>query len=94
MADPNIAIGGKELRDTKRRYYAGIVLNAEGLSFHQAGFENRDLEGKTANATPPNEKVNQLLTPEWKLKPSILMMKERQMQPFEAGVVTCFPLLH
>jgi hypothetical protein len=38
MADPKIALGGEELRDTRRRYHAGIVLNEEGLAYHGAGW--------------------------------------------------------
>jgi hypothetical protein len=92
MADPMIAIGGEELRDTKRRYYAGLVLNEEGLEFHRAGWESHDLTGKTANATPPNETVNSLMSPQWLQKPSIKTMKERQVQDcMSKGATTRFP---
>src|SRR5216683_7733587 len=80
MSDPKIAIDRKALRDTKRRYYAGIILNAEGLSFHQAGYESRDLQGKTANATAPNEKVNERMSEEWLKKPAIQEMRKRQVE--------------
>jgi hypothetical protein len=79
MNDPNIAIGG-ELRDNRRRYLAGVCLNDEGMAFHEAGFRNRDLEGKTASATSPGVFVNEPMSKEWCLKPSIAAMRERQAQ--------------
>jgi hypothetical protein len=77
--DPHIAVGGPELRDNTRRYYAGIILNDAGLSFHEAGSDNQDLKGKTANATEPNKAVNQPLPPQWLDKPSIKAMRARQI---------------
>jgi phage/plasmid-associated DNA primase len=79
MADQKIALGGEELRDTKRRYHAGIVLNEEGLSYHQSGYESRDLQGKTPNATDPTGTINSLMPPQWLEKQSIKTMRERQM---------------
>jgi len=73
------------LSDTKRRYYAGSILNVEGLSFHQARYESRDLQGKTANATAPNEKVNERMSEEWLAKPVIQEMLKRQV---EGGEIT------
>ncbi|MGZ5875004.1 MAG: hypothetical protein ACXWKP_23150 [Bradyrhizobium sp.] len=77
--DPKIAMGA-ELRDNKRRYFGGVLFNDQGLAFHEAGFANRDLVGKTASANSPGVLVNQLMSEEWCLKPSILAMRERQTQ--------------
>jgi hypothetical protein len=79
MADSMIAINHKELRDTTRRYYAGIALNEEGLSFHNAGSELAELRGKTANATDPKGMVNSLIPDSWGSKPSIIAMRKRAM---------------
>jgi putative DNA primase/helicase len=79
MADPKIAIGGEELRDTRRRYHAGLVLNEEGLAFHRAGWESRDLTGKTANATDPKSQINGAIPPQWLEKQSIKTMRKRHM---------------
>jgi hypothetical protein len=75
MSDSRIAMGG-DLRDKKRRYHAGIILNEEGLSFHRAGFESRELQGKTTNATAPEGDINQLMTEEWLQKPSIQAVRK------------------
>jgi P4 family phage/plasmid primase-like protien len=77
MADPKIALGGEELRDTRRRYHAGLVLNEEGLAFHRAGRDNRELVGKTANATEPEGLVNSPIPPQWLEKQSIITMRKR-----------------
>ena len=79
MSDQKIAIDRKVLRDTKRRYYAGIVLNEEGLAFHRAGYESRDLQGRVANATAPSEQVNQRMSEEWLHKPVIQKMRNRHL---------------
>src|SRR4029077_18154509 len=77
MADSMIAISNKELRDNTRRYYAGIALNEEGLSFHRAGADLQELRGKTANATEPKGQVNSLIPDSWRSKPSIFAMRKR-----------------
>jgi hypothetical protein len=77
MADPKIAIGGEELRDTRRRYHVGLVLNDEGLAFHAAGYEVPDLRGKTANATDPKGQVNSSIPPQWLEKEVIKTMRKR-----------------
>jgi phage/plasmid-associated DNA primase len=77
MADPMIAINSKELRDNKRRYYAGIALNEEGLAFHMAGYESRELDGKLANTTEPKGNVNSVIPFEWRNKGSIHAMRVR-----------------
>jgi P4 family phage/plasmid primase-like protien len=85
LNDPKIAMG-PELRDNKRRYLAGVLLNDQGLAFHEAGSVNRDLEGKTASATSPGVLVNQMMSADWCLKPSVKAMKERHLQgPKRAG---------
>jgi hypothetical protein len=78
MADPMIAINSKELRDKKRRYYAGIALNEEGLAFHMAGYESRELDGKVANTT---EQVNSIMPQDWLAKPSVIAMKSAMTGP-------------
>jgi hypothetical protein len=75
MSDSKIAIDRVELRDMNRRYYAGIRLNPVGLAFHQAGFTNNDLLGKTASASVPGEHVNTLIPDAWLEKPSIQTMR-------------------
>jgi P4 family phage/plasmid primase-like protien len=79
MNDPKIAMGGNELRDNRRRYYGGLVLNDTGLDFHEAGFKNKGLEGKTASATEPAGNVNEPMSKEWCERPSIKAMRERQV---------------
>jgi P4 family phage/plasmid primase-like protien len=79
MSDGRIAINPRELRDNRRRYYGGLVLNELGEAFHRAGFNNRDLQGKVANATAPDGVVNESMSEEWLAKPSIITMIERQM---------------
>jgi P4 family phage/plasmid primase-like protien len=76
MADPLIAMGD-DLRDGKRRYYGGLILNEEGLNYHQAGYEARDLEGKTVNATAPADIVNSNMPPSWGDKPAISAIRIR-----------------
>jgi P4 family phage/plasmid primase-like protien len=76
MADRRIAIDRKELRDNTHRYYAGIVLNASGLAFHQAGLINKAMEGKTASASIDSHDVNQRMSHEWLLKPAVKAMQQ------------------
>jgi putative DNA primase/helicase len=78
MADPRIALGGEELRDKRRRYHCGIVLNEAGLIFHQAGYENRELAGKTATATDPKGDVNSLMPAHWREKSIVKAARDRQ----------------
>jgi phage/plasmid-associated DNA primase len=78
MADPMIAISSKELRDKHRRYYAGIALNEEGLAFHAAGYESRELDGKLANTTEPKGQVNSVIPFDWQKKGAVQAMKARQ----------------
>jgi hypothetical protein len=88
MSDPQIALGGTELRDGTRRYHAGIILNEEGLSFHRAGYDLHELQGKTANATEPTGIVNSLMPPQWLEKPVIIAMRDRQVEdPLTVGQV-------
>lgn len=77
MADPMIAMNPKELRDNKRRYYAGITLNEEGLNYHEAGYELRDLQGKVANTTAPKGQVNSMIPAVWDHKTSVYAMRQR-----------------
>jgi RepB DNA-primase from phage plasmid len=88
MADSMIAISNKELRDNTRRYYAGIALNEEGLSFHRAGADLQELRGKTANATEPKGQVNSLIPDSWGSKPSIFAMRKRHEKSVTGASVT------
>jgi hypothetical protein len=51
MSDAKIAIDRNELKDKHRRYYCGIILNDTGMDFHQAGLNNKNLEGKASRAS-------------------------------------------
>src|SRR5216683_1796972 len=74
MSDPLIALG-RDFRDKHRRYYPGLILNDEGLNYHQAGLNNRNLVAKTANTTAPNEKVNKPIPITWDTKPAMIAMR-------------------
>jgi P4 family phage/plasmid primase-like protien len=74
MADPLIATG-RELRDNTRRYYAGMVLNEEGLSFHKAGAASNHLEAKQANTTAFDGQVNKTIPAAWSTKPEVIAMR-------------------
>jgi D5 N terminal like/RepB DNA-primase from phage plasmid len=92
MADPRIALGGEELRDKRRRYHCGIVLNETGLVFHQAGSENRELAGKIATTTEPKGGVNSLIPEHWLEKPIVRAARDRQMtERAPPGTVALFP---
>jgi phage/plasmid-associated DNA primase len=80
MADRRVAIDRKELRDTRQRYYAGIVLNTEGLAHHRAGSVSRMFEGKSAITTAPDGQVNTLMPSEWDTKPAVIAMRTAQTQ--------------
>ena len=77
LADPLIAIG-PGLRDKHRRYYGGLVLNEEGLAYHQAGSKIRNLEAKTANTTDTTDKVNHGIPASWEVKAEVKATRERQ----------------
>jgi P4 family phage/plasmid primase-like protien len=76
MAHPLIAMGD-DLRDGKRRYYGGLILNEEGLNYHQAGYESHDLQSKTVHATAPGDLVNSNMPPAWSDKPAIQAIRIR-----------------
>jgi len=88
MADPMIAVSSTELRDARRRYYCGIVLNETGLAHHKAGYESRILEGKTANTTDPKGQVNTQISTEWLQKGVIKGMQHRQLRGVSEAVRT------
>jgi len=77
MNDPLIATGSR-LKDTYHRYFAGIVLNPIGLSYHQAGADSHHLEAKLANTTGPGEFVNKLIPESWKQKSEVIAMQAAQ----------------
>jgi P4 family phage/plasmid primase-like protien len=76
MAHPLIAMGD-DLRDGKRRYYGGLILNEEGLNYHHAGYESSDLQGKTVNATVPVDIVNSNMPSSWGEKTAIQAIRIR-----------------
>ena len=78
MAEPRIALG-RDLRDKHRRYYPGLVLNDEGLTYHRAGASSSHLAAKTANTTnanDPKEWVNKQIPDSWRVKPEIIAMRK------------------
>jgi P4 family phage/plasmid primase-like protien len=74
MSDPRIALG-RGLRDTHRRYYPGLTLNEQGVRYHEAGLNNRNLVAKTANTTAPSEDVNEPIPITWDAKPEVIAMR-------------------
>lgn len=78
MSDPRIAIHSKELRDNSRRYYAGIILNEQGIGFHKRATEAKMFEGKVASTTTGDGLVNSLIPEAWMTRPSIIAMRARQ----------------
>jgi hypothetical protein len=75
FADPRIGVDGKDLRDNKRRYYAGVHLNSIGLEYWKAAAEDDLAGGKTARISDSQGHVNQLLLPRWSELPVILKLK-------------------
>jgi phage/plasmid-associated DNA primase len=78
MSDPRIAINSQELRANSRRYYAGIVLNDQGLGYHKRANEAKAFEGKVASTTANDGVVNSLIPETWNSKASIIAMRSRQ----------------
>lgn len=78
MSDPRIAIHSKELRDRTRRYYAGIVLNDQGVGYHRRASEAKMFEGKVASTTGADGVVNSSIPDAWTTRPSIIAMRLRQ----------------
>jgi P4 family phage/plasmid primase-like protien len=74
MSDPRIALG-RGLRDMHRRYYPGLTLNEQGVRYHEAGLNNRNLVAKTANTTAPSEDVNEPIPITWDAKPEVIAMR-------------------
>jgi P4 family phage/plasmid primase-like protien len=75
IASSEIALG-RELRDKHRRYYAGIILNEEGLAYHHAGADSTHLVAKMANTTDPKGEVNRRIPDSWKEKPEIVAIQK------------------
>jgi hypothetical protein len=79
LADPRIALD-PTLRDTKRRYYAGIRLNVEGKG-HWANMiaqESYTAQTRKAFASAADEDPNRPLNVYWSAKPSIEAMRVAQ----------------
>jgi hypothetical protein len=75
MSDPRIAINPEELRDKRRRYYAGIVLNEQGLEYWKRAVEASVFEGKTTNTTARDGIVNDAIPDTWAAKKSVIAMR-------------------
>jgi hypothetical protein len=93
LADPMIALDPTDnLRNKHRRYYAGVVLNDEGLGYHEAGrSDDYRLKGRLANTTEASGAVNSAIPASWLDKPSVKKMRERQgAPPAVPGVETKF----
>jgi P4 family phage/plasmid primase-like protien len=78
MADPLIALG-RDLRYASRRYYPGLVLNDQGMTYHLAGASSTHLQAKTANATEANGQVNKPIPASWDTKPEVIAMRKQSM---------------
>lgn len=78
MADPRIAHHPKEIRDKHRRYYAGIVMNEQGLGFHRRAAQSSLFEGKVASTTAVDGQVNSFIPEAWNGRPSVVAMRVRQ----------------
>jgi hypothetical protein len=79
LADPRIALDPM-LRDTKRRYYAGIRLNVEGKG-HWANMiaqESYTAQTRKAFTSAADEDPNRPLNVYWSAKPSIEAMRVAQ----------------
>lgn len=74
LGERRIAYHPKELRDNRRRYYAGIRFNASGVEFWERAVESDLFEGKTASTTEKTGSPNGSIPEAWKLKPAILAM--------------------
>jgi hypothetical protein len=78
MSEPRIAIHAKELRDDKRRYYAGIKLNEQGVGYHKRAWDAKAFEGKIASTTSADGQVNSVIPEGWATRPSVIAMRLRQ----------------
>jgi phage/plasmid-associated DNA primase len=75
FGDARIATG-EELRDERRRYYAGVGLNAEGLRLHGKALEQDLFASKTLSTTPPGETVNRVIPERWDTKQMVQDMRK------------------
>lgn len=91
MSDPKIAIHSKELRDNSRRYYAGIILNEQGLGLHKRASEAKMFEGKVASTTAGDGQVNSLIPEAWTNRPSVIAMRLKQTVTSAIATVTLSP---
>jgi hypothetical protein len=66
-----------ELRQSSRRYYAGIMLNDAGVEYWQRAIESRLFEGKTMTTTERGKSANVLIPEEWNHKKTIATMRDR-----------------
>jgi hypothetical protein len=78
LGEPRIATNPRELRDTRRRYYAGMVLNDQGLAYWKRAVEGNLFEGKTASTTSPLDDPNGYIPTSWNDKPSVMTMRDSQ----------------
>jgi hypothetical protein len=77
LGDQRIASDRKDLRDTARRYYAGIAFNAEGerrwKTIVQSDAFTRP--GKNASTTLPDDNPNRTIPADWADKIAIRVMR-------------------
>ncbi|MCA1452166.1 hypothetical protein I6F35_02915 [Bradyrhizobium sp. BRP22] len=78
LGDPRIAINRSELRETHRRYYAGIRLNDAGQGYWKRAVEGNLFEGKTASTTSPQGDPNGFIPGSWSAKPCVSSMRHAQ----------------
>ena len=75
LSDSRIAINPTELRDNRRRYYAGIALNERGIELWKRALQSKIFEGKTISTTSATGSVNDSIPTSWLTKPSIVAMR-------------------
>jgi hypothetical protein len=76
LADERIGTHPKELRDNRRRYYAGISLNGLGIEYHTRALKADQFEGKTTLATESGGVVNRDIPTAWLDRPSVVSMQK------------------
>ncbi len=80
LGDKRIGTHKKELRDNKRRYYAGIMLNDAGLEYWQQASMSNMFDAKKTGLSSNETQVNALIPISWDAKPSIQVMRKAHEQ--------------
>jgi phage/plasmid-associated DNA primase len=78
IGDPCIGVNTKELRDKKKRYYAGMNLNAVGLEYWQAANDADRISGRaaTVQASGTVDMVNHNIPPTWYQRPFVKRLRK------------------